>query len=517
MAPKSGDGFFRSLLGHIRDEDRRAHEKRSRRDAERTAQQIENTIDPTAFRSGGIGNWQHVAGSNSLNIDGRGWYVGILWVGDEAYPVYYDAPRPISIEGMPGVGKGVSIATNIAHLAGQASLAVVDYDNDGYNTGADHWRTVCGENSVVQIDLERPERGQINPLAYAIHLAATGQFSLLLDEINEVVETLMPDPEKTGDNHWILRDARELAELVICVFARFAPDYCYLPYLDEICGRTFPDLIAALRSFLGEEINDPHVADKLSKYLTLYESKPEHGAWFLQEITGATRYFGKQTRLGQVLLGNSVDYSQIKQQSTFVSIGLDKGKIKQRSRAVALISRSITVAAAAATGPMRTYVVFDEAPTYKVDLPTWCRSLRSLNVVPVIAYQNEASMQDRYGENAAKDIFSTCGLRQWLSITESSVADDLEKRGGTRPSTVRLFSTNQGPVEQGGQSTSTRSEPNLKSADLLLLEASQHRTQIVYAPGHPVFVLGWEPWWEIEPWCHQLRTYEQQAQAANHG
>ena len=502
---RHGGGLLGRFQAMIRDEEQREQEQRSRQDAERMEALIDEQVNDHAFYSGGLGSIEDILASREFNLDGNGWYVGTL--PDQhgfAHLVFYSPPKAIYIEGTPGSGKGLHAQANLAHLAGSASVVLVDFDNECWNTASGYWSQVCGPESTVLIDLDNGEGQQANPLAVAIRLAQAGKIDELLTEIEETVATLKPDPEKTGDTHWILKDAKEILGLAIYARARYSPESCFLPVIHDDCSTTFLDLLENWTRMI--DVNtDSHLYRGITKFTTLFNNRPEHGGWWLQEITADTRYFAPETQLGQVLSGDSIDFSMLKQSPHLLSIGVKTHRTEQAKRAVALIARAATEAASADDGPFRTYILWDEAPVVGCPkLADWARTLRKRNVVPVVISQNKSALDESLGEKKASDFRSSCGLTQYLSITEQAVADDLQAMSGTRPSVIRTISSSKGPVEQGGISTSTQSEPNLHAADLRVMDA---RYQVVRAANHPLFVMEHPPWWMIEPWCDQLKKF----------
>ncbi len=500
-----GRGFLSRLHHMIKEEERKHDEARSRRGALDTEALIDEQVNQSAFYSGGLGEISDVISSDCLNLEGRGWYVGtMIDQSGHSYLVFYDSPRPIYIEGIPGSGKGLQIQSNLAHLAGKYSIAVVDFDDESYNAVREHWENICGDQAVIHVDLNNPAGHKINPLAQAIYLIQQGSIDEALSEIDEVVMTLKPDPAKTGDGHWILKDARELLNTAIYARARYAPETCYLPVIHDDFASTFFDFLATIHS-LVDVSTDLYLAKKMEKYETLYRNKPEHGGWWLQEITSDTRYFDKETQLGQALMGNSVDLTRLKTHSTLITIGVKTHRMEQAKTSVSLIMRTITEATSASHGSLRVYTVWDEAPVVGVKkICEWSRTLRKRNVVPIVISQNQAALAAKLGQDHAVDFRSNCGLTQYLSITEQAVAEDLQAMSGTRPSVIRTISANKGPVEQGSISTSTQSEPNLHASDLRVMGQDQ---QIVKVGGHLLFVMGRIAWWFIDPWRTQLNKF----------
>ncbi len=118
----------------------------------------------------------------------------------------------------------------------------------------------------------------------------------------------------------------------------------------------------------------------------------------------------------------------------------------------------------------------DEFPSiYLPDITIWVNKYRSMGLVAILGYQNEAQLRRKYGEDGAQEIFAACGTKVYFNPRHYATAKMISDYVGEKEVCITQQSRSRG---KGGGGTNTSKHYQvrpLKPADeILLFDQGEH-------------------------------------------
>ena len=503
MANFSGGGRFTSNLGTFLNVHRQMQQAdaaaRARANAARTEWAMRH-----AKPSGKLGD-SRLADADDVTRAGlldprRGLFLGAF----EGKLLWFPRDESLLTYLRTGGGKGVSlIQPALAHVKDR-TLIVTDVKN-----GELAWSSAKHRSETLDIpsvfvnpyNLHGYPNTRINPLQRLIAIAAAGEgFD---GEAETIAHILLPLPRADSDNAWVRKGAIELACMRMEFTAKFDPTNCTLGDLWRFVngdGLHYAGVFS-LMSTCGDE----SIERRAQSYDRMREDAPKQWEAIRSELASAVSVFEPTKSLGRSSAAHDVDLNRLKSEPHTLYIMLPVNKLDVAAPFASLIVNLLIETLAAAPGGVRATFILDEFANFP-KVPGLLRSLRlhrSLGLQYWFFAQGRHSMTGKWSGDEVREIEDQVGCTIYRNVWEPDLIKDIELWSGMRTIFSHGVSHNGGTVETGATNLGETKRPVLQAEDILALGTGQQIIRMTSMPR--LLVADAVPYFEIEPWCCQLR------------
>lgn len=485
-----------SLHGKLEE---RAYAARSRRLAEEQRRLIE-----TAAPSGDLGHGRLAEladASHAGLLDPQGLFLGAL----DGRMLFFSGDGHLLTYARTGGGKGRDlILPNLAHVRDR-SLVVIDV-KDGENAYASHrHRGATLRQPTIFLNpfgLQGLPNTRVNPFQTLIDTVKRGRE--IDTEADEIALILIPHGKgDEGDQGWVRKGARRLVSVSAEYLARFEAENCRIGTLWSVVNSSSDDL----RAFFGKMAGcgQAGIAGRAHALASVFEDAPKQFEAYRAEAIDALVSFEPGKTLERSTAAHDFDFSRLKREPCTVYLMAPSEKLGVVAPWISLVVNLIIEAVARAPGAVRTTFLLDEFPQLP-PAPATTKALRlyrgkGLNLW--IFSQGRYSLEARWSREMVREFEDQAAIFNTWAVEDQSLLKDITLWSGQRTIRKRAINHGGGVVETAGANLGEMARPVLQAEDI---RSISDRRQIIRAAGYPYLLVAERiPWFDVDPWKHQLR------------
>lgn len=430
-------------------------------------------------------------------LDPQGLYLGVL----DGQPLFYNGDGSLLTIGRARSGKGTCcLQPALAHVINK-SVVVNDLKDGELCYSSIAHRRGLGQPVVClnPWNLHGLGNTPVNPLSRLVTLANDPDD--LYTAAREIARILIPPSPKAGSNAWVADGARRLIVTRLLYLALDMPDQCTLGSLWSFANQSSDTMglaLAAMQASSHDIVSGP-----AGQLLSVKDTAEKQWEAYLSDVVNAVEAYAPNTALAKATSADAFDFATLKTTPTTVYLMTPSRMVGVASQWLALMTNHIIETVAAATGPLRTLFLIDEfaqLPAMSV-IPKALQFYAGRGIQLWGFVQGRASLQGKYSPEMVREIEDQCILQLW-GVEDPSLLKDVETWSGKCTVAVRGVSRGGGEVEALSIGVSEHARPVLQAETIRLIGDGK---QILKLPGFPLFVTERIPYYEIEPWRHQLR------------
>lgn len=447
-------------------------------------------------------------------FDGHGFLLGYF----NGRQVRLSLDYHLLIQAQAGFGKTTSLsAPGIVRLllgnaagSGRESVVVLDMKQaELWKIASEGVGAATGTPAHRFAPFDNASTVKINPLQDLIDGAANG--APIVDDARARLNVFFSESiAGAGQNAWIEKRARDLAQLVAVAKAHLDSDSLTLGSLWDIAHASFED-VCSFMAVASEhtDIAGGYVAAGANGFLNRYQSDDggrEFG-YIMQSMADAFSLFAPGSQLRKATESTTIDVASLKAHPQALFIVIPDKYLMSAAPAVSALLDFIVETAAHAPGRHRVSVLAEEFGALAANINTlkWTRTYRALGIRMIFVVQDRSAFSN-YAKHGGHKPYEQNSVKLTFGVTDPAHLRDLEARAGKRAVLIGTASTSLGLKVPGRNLGVTETlRPVLAASEISQIGTGKALLDIA---GQRLVILDRPPWWEqtdIAPYMRDAR------------